>query len=99
MGASEKMARYAKCGSRGQNKKRMPNGSYPKCVPTCKSHTDDRLSKGQSAGVVTKESSSDKRVQVVNQLDVPTFAPKRKKAMGGGFMARYSDVCLEMIMD
>ncbi len=47
--------------------------NYPKCVPIAKARA---MSKGQRAGAVRRKQAA------------ATFAPKRKKAMGGGFMAR-----------
>ena len=65
------------------SKKKDAKRKYPKCVPLAKA---TRMTKGERASAV-------KRKRAVAQgvggkpTNVPTFA-KRKKAMGGGFMAR-----------
>ena len=42
IGAPKKNGKYQPCGrSKGSKRK------YPKCVATCKSHTDDKVAKGE----------------------------------------------------
>ena len=52
-----RMVHTPKCGRSGGEQKKDAKRKYPKCVPTCKSHTDDRLSKGQRAGAVRRKQS------------------------------------------
>ena len=70
---------YPKCGRSGGEKRK----NYPKCVPIAKARA---MSKGQRAGAVRRKQA------VANTGPKPsraaTFAPKRKKAAGGG-MQKY----------
>ena len=70
---------YPKCGRSGGEKRK----NYPKCVPIAKARA---MSKGQRAGAVRRKQAKANTGPTPSRA--ATFAPKRKKAMGGGFMAR-----------
>jgi len=57
--------------------------NYPKCVPIAKARA---MSKGQRAGAVRRKQAKANTGPTPSRA--ATFAPKRKKAMGGGFMAK-----------
>ena len=69
---------YPKCGRRGGEKRK----NYPKCVPIAKARA---MSKGQRAGAVRRKQAKANTGPTPSRA--ATFA-KRKKAMGGGFMAK-----------
>ena len=72
IGAPKKNGKYQPCGrSKGTQKE------ISKMRPTCKSHTDDKLAKGECCQ--TKKSSGNPGGKPTN---VATFT-KRKKEMGG----------------
>jgi hypothetical protein len=81
IGSKKKDGSFSKCGRSKQ--KKDAKRKYPKCVPLAKARS---MSEGQRRSAV-------KRKRAVAQgvggkpTNVRTFA-KRKKAMGGGFMAR-----------
>ena len=66
-----------------QNKRKMPNGSIPKCVPLAKA---TRMSESQRASAVRRKRAVAQGVGG-KPTNVKTFA-KRKQAMMGGFMGR-----------
>ncbi len=69
---------YPKCGRSGGEKRK----NYPKCVPIAKARA---MSKGQRAGAVRRKQAKANTGPTPSRA--ATFA-KRKKAMGGGFMAK-----------
>ena len=82
---------FAKCGRSKQ--KKDAKRKYPKCVPLAKA---TRMTESQRASAVKRKRAKAQGVGG-KPTNVPTFA-KRKKAMGGGFMARRASLCLEMIL-
>ena len=70
---------YPKCGRSGGEKRK----NYPKCVPIAKARA---MSKGQRAGAVARKQAKSNTGPKPSRA--ATFAPKRKKAMMGGFMGR-----------
>jgi len=70
---------YPKCGRSGGEKRK----NYPKCVPIAKARA---MSKGQRAGAVRRKQAKANTGPTPSRA--ATFAPKRKKAMYGGFMGR-----------
>ena len=68
---------YPKCGRSGGEKRK----NYPKCVPIAKARA---MSKGQRAGAVKRKQAKANTGPTPSRA--ATFAPKRKKAMGGGMM-------------
>jgi hypothetical protein len=68
-----KLGRYCKQAAR----------NYPKCVPIAKARA---MSKGQRAGAVRRKQAKANTGPTPSRA--ATFAPKRKKAMYGGFMGR-----------
>ena len=81
IGSKRKDGSFAKCG-RSQQKKDAKR-KYPKCVPLAKA---TRMPESQRASAVKRKRAKAQGVGG-KPTNVPTFA-KRKKAMGGGFMAR-----------
>ena len=81
IGSKRKDGSFAKCGRSKQ--KKDAKRKYPKCVPLAKA---TRMTKGERASAVKRKRSKPQGVGG-KPTNVPTFA-KRKKAMGGGFMAR-----------
>ena len=76
IGAPKKDGKYQPCGrSKGSKRK------YPKCVPIAKARA---MSKGQRAGAVRRKQAKANTGPTPSRA--ATFAPKRKKAMGGGVM-------------
>ena len=81
IGSKRKDGSFAKCGRSKQ--KADAKRKYPKCVPLAKA---TRMTESQRASAVKRKRSKAQGVGG-KPTNVPTFA-KRKKAMGGGFMAR-----------
>ena len=81
IGSKRKDGSFAKCGRSKQ--KKDAKRKYPKCVPLAKA---TRMSDSQRASAVKRKRAKAQGVGG-KPTNVPTFA-KRKKAMGGGFMAR-----------
>ena len=81
IGSKRKDGSFAKCGRSKQ--KADAKRKYPKCVPLAKA---TRMSESQRASAVKRKRAKAQGVGG-KPTNVPTFA-KRKKAMGGGFMAR-----------
>ena len=81
IGSKRKDGSVAKCGRSKQ--KKDAKRKYPKCVPLAKA---TRMTESQRASAVKRKRSKPQGVGG-KPTNVPTFA-KRKKAMGGGFMAR-----------
>ena len=81
IGSKRKDGSFAKCGRSKQ--KKDAKRKYPKCVPLAKA---TRMTESQRASAVKRKRSKAQGVGG-KPTNVPTFA-KRKKAMGGGFMAR-----------
>ena len=65
----------------------MQNVNIQNVYPLAKARAMSRRTECGSA-VKKKTEQLHKRMLVVNLTNVKTFAPKRQKAMGGGFMAR-----------
>ena len=70
---------YPKCGRSGGEKRK----NYPKYVLI---QIARAMSKSQKAGAVRRKQAKSNTGPTPSRA--ATFAPKRKKAMGGGFMAR-----------
>ena len=81
IGSKRKDGSFAKCGRSKQ--KKHSKRKYPKCVPLAKA---TRMTESQRASAVKRKRAKAQGVGG-KPTNVPTFA-KRKKAMGGGFMAR-----------
>ena len=81
IGSKRKDGSFAKYGRSKQ--KKDAKRKYPKCVPLAKA---TRMTESQRASAVKRKRSKAQGVGG-KPTNVPTFA-KRKKAMGGGFMAR-----------
>ena len=81
IGSKRKDGSFAKCGRSKQ--KKDAKRKYPKCVPLAKA---TRMTESQRASAVKRKRAKAQGVGG-KPTNVPTFA-KRKKAMGGGFMAR-----------
>ena len=81
IGSKRKDGSFAKCGRSKQ--KADAKRKYQKCVPLAKA---TRMSDSQRASAVKRKRAKAQGVGG-KPTNVPTFA-KRKKAMGGGFMAR-----------
>ena len=81
IGSKRKDGSFAKCGRSKQ--KKDAKRKYPKCVPLAKA---TRMTDSQRASAVKRKRSKPQGVGG-KPTNVPTFA-KRKKAMGGGFMAK-----------
>ena len=82
IGSKRKDGSFAKCGRSKQ--KADAKRKYPKCVPLAKA---TRMTDSQRASAVKRKRAKAQGVGGGKPTNVPTFA-KRKKAMGGGFMAR-----------
>ena len=81
IGSKKKDGSFSKCGRSKQ--KADAKRKYPKCVPLAKA---TRMTDSQRASAVKRKRAKAQGVGG-KPTNVPTFA-KRKKAMGGGFMAR-----------
>ena len=81
IGSKRKDGSFAKCGRSKQ--KKDAKRKYPKCVPLANA---TRMTEPQRASAVKRKRAKAQGVGG-KPTNVPTFA-KRKKAMGGGFMAR-----------
>ena len=78
--SQEKGGGFKKCGRKSASGSKR---KYPKCVPAAKAA---RMTESQRRSAVARKRSKAQGVGG-KPTNVPTFA-KRKKAMGGGFMAR-----------
>ena len=80
IGAKKKGGGFKKCGRKSASGSKR---KYPKCVPAAKAA---RMTESQRRSAVARKRSKAQGVGG-KPTNVPTFT-KRKKAMGGGFMAR-----------
>ena len=81
IGSKRKDGSYAPCGR--SKLKADRKRAYPKCVPAAKAA---RMTDSQRRSAVARKRSKAQGVGG-KPTNVPTFS-KRKKAMGGGFMAK-----------
>ena len=81
IGAKKKGGGFKKCGRSKQ--KADAKRKYPKCVPAAKAAS---MTDSQRRSAVARKRSKAQGVGG-KPTNVPTFS-KRKKAMGGGFMAK-----------
>ena len=80
IGSKKKGGGFNKCGRKSASGSKR---QYPKCVPAAKAAS---MTESQRRSAVARKRSKAQGVGG-KPTNVPTFA-KRKKAMGGGFMAK-----------